>query len=200
MLCFAATNVKRAAHESVVFLAPVRQIGLTTADLAVAFKLRHYGASAGLHWCLLIASDMLSGADCGDISAAMTGSLSGSQCRAYARDGYLSPLPALTAAEAQAYLDRLAIFEAASGQAAVRATRGKGHLKLTTLYELVFDTRILDVVESVIGPDILCWGSTMFITGPQAAGVISWHADSYFFALDGEKIVSIWLALALSTI
>src|SRR5881398_1019309 len=65
MLCFAATNVKRAAHESVVFLAPVRQIGLTTADLAVAFKLRHYGASAGLHWYRLITSDILSGADCG---------------------------------------------------------------------------------------------------------------------------------------
>jgi non-haem Fe2+, alpha-ketoglutarate-dependent halogenase len=131
--------------------------------------------------------------------AAMTGSLSPAQRCSYRQHGYASPLPALTAAEAQSYLDRLAAFEARSGQAAGRTIRLKGHLKLMMLYDLVFHPGILDAVESFIGPDILCWGSTLFIKEPGDDGIIAWHQDGYYFDLEGDDVVSAWIALAPST-
>ena len=128
----------------------------------------------------------------------MIGILTPGQRRDYREQGYVSPLPALAAAEAQAYLDGIAAFEAATGCIAGCTIRLKGHLKLRMLYELVFHAAILDAVESLIGPDILCWGSTLFIKEPGDPGIVAWHQDGYYFALDGDDVVSAWIALAPS--
>ena len=129
----------------------------------------------------------------------MTASLSAVDKLRYHDDGYLCPLPALTADEADRTRGRLETFEAESGLTAGHVVRNKGHLKLTFLYDLIFDDRILDAVESVLGPNILCWGSSLFVKEAGDASFVAWHQDSYYWGLEPDDVVSAWIALLPST-
>ena len=126
-------------------------------------------------------------------------SLSAAQVERYHREGYLSPLPALNAAEAAGFAERIVAFERETGLVAGHVIRNKGHLKLKALYDLVFDARILDVVEGVLGPDILCWGSSLFVKEAGDRGFVAWHQDSYYWGLDPADVCSAWIAFLPSS-
>lgn len=126
--------------------------------------------------------------------------LDASQVASYRRDGYVFPVPALTADEAAGYRQAIERFERDSGQVAGHVIRNKGHLKLTRLYGLIFHPKVLDAVESVLGPDILCWGSSLFVKEANDPGFVAWHQDSYYWGLEPDDVVSAWIALYPSTI
>lgn len=129
----------------------------------------------------------------------MAAALSAEQKARYERDGYLAPLPAIGAERAAALCRRIADFEAETGQVAGHVIRNKGHLKLIALYELVFDPAILDALEAVLGPDILCWGSSLFVKEARDPGFVAWHQDSYYWGLEPHDVASAWIALEPST-
>ncbi len=129
----------------------------------------------------------------------MAGSLTTEQYDAYWRDGYVAPLPAVAPGVARSCLDAIAAFEASTGQVARLAIKRKGHLKLMALYRLISAVPVLDAVESLIGPDILCWGSALFIKDAGEPGHIAWHQDSRYFEMAPDDVVTAWIALAPST-
>ena len=130
----------------------------------------------------------------------MPNALNPTQVAQYRERGYVFPLPALAPAEAAGYRQTIEDFERGSGLAAGHVIRNKGHLKLTRLYELIFHPRVLDAVESVLGPDILCWGSSLFVKEGNDPGFVAWHQDSYYWGLEPDDVVSAWIALYPSTI
>ncbi len=130
----------------------------------------------------------------------MGNALSAAQIAKYREDGYVFPVPALTAADAAAVRAEIEGFERRSGLAAGHVIRNKGHLKLTRLYDLIFHRKVLDAVESVLGPDILCWGSSLFVKEGNDPGFVAWHQDSYYWGLEPEDVVSAWIALYPSTV
>ena len=130
----------------------------------------------------------------------MTHSLDSTQVEHYRRHGYVFPVPALAAAEAAGIRAIIENFEQCSGLAAGHVIRNKGHLKLTGLYELIFHQRVLDAVESVLGPDILCWGSSLFVKEANDPGFVAWHQDAYYWGLEPDDVVSAWIALYPSTV
>jgi non-haem Fe2+, alpha-ketoglutarate-dependent halogenase len=79
--------------------------------------------------------------------------------RQYRELGYCARVAALTRAEAADLHSRLEDFEATGGTMQ-GAVRHKPHLLFTWLNDLIRHPRILDAVEAIIGPDILCWGSS----------------------------------------
>lgn len=129
----------------------------------------------------------------------MDNHLSPAQIEHYRRHGYVFPLPALLPAEAEALRLRLEAFEAETGQKA-GSLRKKGHLKLLAIYDVVSHPAILDAVESVIGPNILCWATSMFVKEPHDPGFVAWHQDSHYWKLESDDVVSAWIALAPSTL
>jgi len=130
----------------------------------------------------------------------MSNHLSPAAVEAYRRDGYAFPLPCLTPSEARRYRDGIEAFEQRSGEQATLIIRNKGHLKLRALYDLVHDARVLDAVESVIGPNILCWSSSLFVKEPRDPAFVAWHQDSYYWGLEPDDVVSAWIAFAPSTL
>ena len=118
---------------------------------------------------------------------------------AFLRDGFVYPIDALSGAEAQAQIDRLDRYEAETGSKPSQTLRGKGHLKPMSLYRLVHHPAVLDAVESVIGPDILCWNSSLFVKDPHDPGYVAWHQDVYDFDTEADKVVTAWVALLPST-
>jgi ectoine hydroxylase-related dioxygenase (phytanoyl-CoA dioxygenase family) len=75
----------------------------------------------------------------------------------------------------------------------------KPHLLFTWLDELVRDDAVLDAVEGVIGPDILCWASSFFTKEAHDPSYVSWHQDLTYWGLDPADIVTAWIALSAST-
>ncbi|HWH47277.1 MAG TPA: phytanoyl-CoA dioxygenase family protein [Burkholderiales bacterium] len=130
----------------------------------------------------------------------MGNALTDAQIARYRTHGYVSPVPALTPDEAAGIRAGIEDFERGTGLVAGHVIRNKGHLKLTRLYQLIFHPQILDAVESVLGPDILCWGSSLFVKEAHDRGFVAWHQDSYYWGLEPDDVVSAWIALYPSTV
>jgi non-haem Fe2+, alpha-ketoglutarate-dependent halogenase len=119
--------------------------------------------------------------------------------RQYQDQGYYAPIRVMPAEEAGALRRALEDFEAGAGQQLAGKLRHKSHLLFTWLNDLVRHPRILDAVEDVIGPDILCWGSSFFIKEPRNPAFVSWHQDSTYWGLDPADIITAWVAFSDST-
>ena len=124
--------------------------------------------------------------------------LSEQAIRQYREKGYFAPIRVLSGSEASGYRRQLEAAEA-SGRLPAGALRTKSNLLLTWVDELVRHPCVLDAVESVIGPNILCWSSTFFIKEARDPGFVSWHQDSTYWGLDPADIVTAWVALSEST-
>jgi non-haem Fe2+, alpha-ketoglutarate-dependent halogenase len=118
----------------------------------------------------------------------------------YQRDGVLFPLRVLEASEAQSMWTRLEGLAAAEGGKLSRGTNHKPHVLLPWLAEIIRDARILDAVEDVLGPNILCWGSGFFWKPAHDPAFISWHQDSTYWGLSHADIVTAWVAFTPSTV
>jgi ectoine hydroxylase-related dioxygenase (phytanoyl-CoA dioxygenase family) len=75
----------------------------------------------------------------------------------------------------------------------------KPHLLFTWLDELARDDGVLDAVEGVIGPNILCWASGFFTKEAHDPSYVSWHQDLTYWGLEPADIVTAWVALSPST-
>ena len=120
--------------------------------------------------------------------------LSSEAVAAYRRDGYFSPVRVMSADEARKYRDALEAHEAKTGQPLQGNWRHKIHLLFTWADELVHHPKILDAVEDVIGPDILCWTTNFFIKEKSDPGFVSWHQDSTYWGLDPDEVITAWVA------
>ncbi|SDT35168.1 phytanoyl-CoA dioxygenase family protein [Bradyrhizobium canariense] len=116
----------------------------------------------------------------------------------YREHGYYAPIRVMSDAEVGNIRRKLEAHEAAHG-ALKGSMRHKSHLLFTWLDGLIRHPAILDAVEGVIGPNILCWSSTFFIKEARDPGFVSWHQDSTYWGLDPADIVTAWVALSEST-
>ena len=74
--------------------------------------------------------------------------------------------------------------------------RHKVHLLFTWANDLARHPAILDAVEDLIGPDILCWSSTFFIKEARSPSFVSWHQDATYWGLSTDEVVTAWVAFA----
>ena len=125
--------------------------------------------------------------------------LSQGQIGRYHEQGYLAPIRVLSPARAAHYRRMLEAAEAANGGPFRGAMKQKPHLLFTWLDELVRDEAVLDAVEGVIGPDILCWASGFFTKEAHDPSYVSWHQDLTYWGLEPADIVTAWVALSPST-
>jgi ectoine hydroxylase-related dioxygenase (phytanoyl-CoA dioxygenase family) len=134
----------------------------------------------------------------------MPTSLSSAQVERYERDGFLSPVAALTPEEAAASRAQLEAFEEFVGGPLTADSvdaryRSRTHVLLAWVHALVRNPAILDAVEGLIGPDILVYTSTWFIKEPESAAIAAWHQDATYFGLRPYVHVTAWLALTEAT-
>jgi non-haem Fe2+, alpha-ketoglutarate-dependent halogenase len=117
----------------------------------------------------------------------------------YQQQGFLFPLPALSDSETAALREKLEELEMDRGGRLPAKINRKPHLLLTWLNELIRDARILDPVEDILGPNILCWGSGFFIKNAHDPARVTWHQDSTYWGLSKPDIVTAWVAFTPST-
>lgn len=117
----------------------------------------------------------------------------------YERDGYFFPVPVFDGSESADVRARIEAGEAADGGAFKPAHRSKSHLLFKWVDDLIRDARILDPIEDLIGPDILCWNTIFWIKEVGTETFVSWHQDINYWGLEGGEVVSAWLALSPAT-
>jgi non-haem Fe2+, alpha-ketoglutarate-dependent halogenase len=120
--------------------------------------------------------------------------LSSAQIAQYHEQGFISPIRVMSAAAAAEYRSRLEAYEASSGGPLGGDLRHKSHLLFTWLAELVRHDKILDAVEDLHGPDLLCWTTNFFIKEKANPAFVSWHQDSTYWGLSRPDVVSAWVA------
>jgi hypothetical protein len=124
--------------------------------------------------------------------------LTDDQVAAYRRDGIRFPVDVMTPAEADALRVRLEAAEAAHGGRLPPRINQKPHLLYPWMAELVRHPRILDAVEDVIGPDILCWSAQFFAKNAHDPSYVSWHQDGTYWGLSSPDVITAWVALTPS--
>lgn len=140
-----------------------------------------------------------------DTLALNHGRLSPAQTGQYWRDGFLFPLPALSAQRAHAARAELEAIErdwlaADVPQPLNTYKRVNAHVMMPMAARLARDPGILDVIEGVLGPDILIYSTEFFIKEPRTTHVVSMHQDLTYWglwAIDG--LVAAWIALSPAT-
>ena len=117
----------------------------------------------------------------------------------YERDGFHFPVQAISAAEARA---ARADVEAAERHFAERGERmrHRPHLLVTALDRLIRNETVLDAVEDLLGPNLLCWTSLFFTKDAHDPAYVSWHQDSTYWGLSSLEVVTAWIALSPSTV
>lgn len=124
-----------------------------------------------------------------------TGDLAGR----YFEDGFLFPVDACDLDQAAAYRAQLEELErrTADDKLGNKAQLNHPHVIFRFANEIVRNPNILDVVEEIIGSDIMVWGTTFFIKEPHTESYVSWHQDMRYWGLnDTDGLVSAWIALS----
>lgn len=125
--------------------------------------------------------------------------LSEKQINSYRSDGFLYPCDALDAGDVDQYRRGLAATEDHLGGSLMSLDgkyRHNMHLLCGWMDELARHPAILDVVESLLGPDLVLYTSRFFIKEPKSEGFAAWHQDSTYFALQPHDHVTAWVALS----
>jgi ectoine hydroxylase-related dioxygenase (phytanoyl-CoA dioxygenase family) len=130
----------------------------------------------------------------------MSQGLSSDLVAQYRSEGVLFPRPAIGAEAAGSLLEKFEALERRDGGAISRHTNHKPHLLVTWLADLIRDPRILDQVEAVLGPDILCWATDFFAKNPGDRKRVTWHQDSTYWGLSEPDVITAWVAFTPSTI
>ena len=126
--------------------------------------------------------------------------LTDEQIEQYRTQGYVFPVRAISEAEAAEATEKVEAFEAEHGCEAQSKLTFKCHLPFKWLNDLVRSPRILDAVEDVLGPNILCWGTGFFQKNARDPRFVSWHQDKFYYGLEPSETCTAWLAFTPSNL
>jgi len=116
------------------------------------------------------------------------------QIAQYNRDGFVQPFDIFDAneiAEIRGHLNGLMAAAGPNGAYGINCYQAR----LAGLWDIATDPRILNHVQDIIGPDILCWASAILSKSPHDPKAVPWHQDASFWALSPARTVTVWLAI-----
>jgi hypothetical protein len=121
------------------------------------------------------------------------------QVKQYLQDGVLFPLPALSPNETASFRSAFETLASHLGGRPRHRQLIQPHLCYRWAYDLATHPAILDVVEALIGPDILVHSTSIF---PKYLheDQIRWHQDGYYWGLSTPHLISAWVALTNSRV
>lgn len=130
----------------------------------------------------------------------MPKALTTTEIKSFHDDGFLTPFDVYSEADAATLGAKFAALEAAIGDEPQEQFRIKAQLPFPWLCDVVRNSRLLDGVEDLIGPDILCWGASFFAKLAHDPRYVSWHTDSFFYGFEPAETLTAWLAFNPSTV
>ncbi|MBO6673612.1 MAG: phytanoyl-CoA dioxygenase family protein [Rhizobiales bacterium] len=112
----------------------------------------------------------------------------------YNREGFITGLTAFDEAGAtqnRAYFYSLLEQAGPEGGYAINCFQAR----LKGVWDLCTNPTILNHVEDIVGPNIICWASHFFAKLPGDPKTVPWHQDASFWHLAPARTVTVWLAI-----
>lgn len=123
--------------------------------------------------------------------------LSKQQLEDYERDGFVFPIDVFSPAEVATYRNSFeSLLESSRHCSPKRFDRL--HLFFEWAHQIVTHDALLDVVEAILGDDILVYGTLVLSKPPHDSRYASWHQDSFYSGLHLTPSTSAWIALTPS--
>ena len=120
--------------------------------------------------------------------------LTSAEIEQYNRLGFVQPFdifPQTEIAEIRAYLDALMRDLGPEGAYGINCYQAR----LSGLWDIATDPRIVDLVADLIGPNVLCWATAILSKAPGDPKRVPWHQDASFWSLSPARTVTVWLAI-----
>jgi ectoine hydroxylase-related dioxygenase (phytanoyl-CoA dioxygenase family) len=120
----------------------------------------------------------------------------------YHRDGYLFPLDLFNSNEVAGLLaEYSAAHDEARGhgfsQDGARYFRTNAHLVLPFVSAIARAPKLLDMVESILGHDLILWSGEFFVKDAKSPKIVSWHQDLTYWGLgETDEELTTWIALS----
>jgi hypothetical protein len=129
--------------------------------------------------------------------------LSPKERQSYARDGYVIPAFRLAPERVdriRATLDKLiadnpGVRPEKLISAHIDGDNGEGVRGSAAFLELARDPDIVDLVEGVLGPDIILWGCHVFCKPGGDGFETPWHQDGHYWPIRPLATCTVWLAI-----
>ena len=104
----------------------------------------------------------------------------------YGRDGFVFPFDIVSEAEAKELRADLesAETEFADHSEKLSIVRSYPARLLPSFDKLIRHPNLIDAVSRILGPDMLVWGSGLFIKEANTPHYVSWHQDLNYWGLD----------------
>ena len=129
----------------------------------------------------------------------MPKALSEAQIAQYGEDGFLFPMRVMSEQDAAAFGRRVQETEAA-GKLKARGGETKFYLRFPWVHELATRPELLDIVEDIVGPDIMIYHNALWAKQGGGGHYVSWHQDNTYFGHDPCEVLTAWLAITPATI
>ena len=116
------------------------------------------------------------------------------EVRHYNREGYVAPFEVFAPDEVlsvRAYVDRLMKDAGEGGAYGINCYQAR----LAGLWDIATNQRILDLVEDVVGPNIICWATAVLSKRAGDPKRVPWHQDASFWQLSPARTTTVWLAI-----
>ena len=124
--------------------------------------------------------------------------LSVQQIHDYNQVGYLKPFDIYNGLQAQcnrAYFDYLLAKLKAMNNGRDSYVINGYHTRCQGIHDMATHPAILDMVQDIVGPDIICWATHFFCKLPYDPKAVPWHQDASYWPLTPARTVTVWLAI-----
>lgn len=121
------------------------------------------------------------------------------EVEAFARDGFLFPLPVFSSGETAAWAAEILALAATGVPDHPVPWIQKTYLLLPSLDAMIRDRRLTAPVAAVLGEDLLALSADVFVKPPRSSRRITWHQDVNFWELDPFDVLTAWVALTPAT-
>ena len=116
----------------------------------------------------------------------------------YNEHGYIAPLDLFNEdeiTEQRAYFDVLL-------EKLMRTNDGRDQYAINCyqarcrgIWDLATHPKVLDYVQDILGPDIVCWATHYFCKLGQDELIVPWHQDGSYWGVTPARTVTVWLAI-----
>lgn len=120
--------------------------------------------------------------------------LTASQIAQFNQMGFVQPFDVYTPdeiADIRAYFDRLMSDLGDAGAYGINCYQAR----MAGIWDIATDPRILDLVQDIIGENIICWASAILSKKAHDPKQVPWHQDASFWKLTPARTVTVWLAI-----
>ena len=120
----------------------------------------------------------------------------------YQEAGFVFPIEAIKAGEAQALRDDLEAAEAelADDPERLGLLRSYPDRLLPSLDRLIRNETLVSAASAVLGPDLVVWSSSLFIKEANSPKIVSWHQDLTYWGFEDAQETTCWVALSPATL